>query len=503
MGVTRVLAALAAFVFCLPVVATWHPAVPAALRIASLGLLAATIVRPVVGLLVLAGVLPLAMLVGAITDAPFGATEVMELLAAPVALACAIREAAARRGAGDGRLLWPSVVLICLVMASLVVQLAAQRGSLSALGLWSDDIWRHVSRTYFADGPIYPPLHRALAWLWGLALAVFAERHLRAAPALRMAVVRMVVVGAAASGVFALVRVAEIALRSGQAWRAVWDVFAAIRISPHMDPNAAGSFYLMAAVPAVWWALTTRAWWAVVSVPPIVAALWLTRSRTALIMFVVGLGLAWMWSRHWSWRRAAVAIVAGAAALAVLIAVGFGRNQAAEPAMRFRADMALVSVKLAARHPVFGIGLDEFQAASVPLITPDAIARFPPAARGENAHNNFLQILVELGAAGLAAFLWLVLSPGLALARTLSGSLPTSESVGLAAGVYAFLLSCVAGHPLMVPQAALPFFLMFGLFAASLPARAPGRESTERRVAAVGIATIVVALIFRLPATTI
>jgi hypothetical protein len=495
------LAALAAVVFSLPVAATWHPSVPVELRIASLGVLAVSIVRPFNGLLILAGVLPLAMLVGAVADAPFGTTEVMELLIAPVGLSCAIRELSARRSGEDGRLLWPSVVLIALVLASLMVQLAVQRGNASALGSWADDIWRHVSRTYFADGPIYPPLHRALGWIWGLALAVFAERRLRDSPAHRLAVVRMFVLGAAASGLFALVRVAEVALRSGRPWQAVWDVFEAIRISPHMDPNAAGSFYVMAAVPALWWAISTRAWWAILSVPPIVGALWLTRSRTAFIVFVVALGFAWVWSRQWSWRRGAVATLAGAAALALLIAIGFGRSQAAEPAMRFRLDMALVSARLAARHPIFGIGLDEFQAASVPLMTPEAIVRFPPAARGENAHNNFLQILVELGAAGLAAFLWLVFGPGLAFARALRGSLVSSESAGLAGGVCAFLLSCLAGHPLMVPQAALPFFLALGLLAASLPAVATRRGSMERRVAAVAIAAIAVALIFRLPTT--
>jgi len=171
--------------------------------------------------------------------------------------------------------------------------------------------------------------------------------------------------------------------------------------------------------------------------------------------------------------------------------------------MRFRLDMAIVSVQLAARHPIVGIGLDEFHGASVPFITPGAIARFPPAAGGENAHNNFLQILVELGGAGLAAFLWLLLSPGLAFARGLRGSMVSSESVGLAAGVFAFLLSCLAGHPLMVAQAALPFFLTLGLLAASLPARAPRRASTARRAAAIGLAAIALALIFRLRTTTI
>jgi hypothetical protein len=39
-------------------------------------------------------------------------------------------------------------------------------------------------------------------------------------------------------------------------------------------------------------------------------------------------------------------------------------------------------------------------------------------------------------------------------------------SVGLFAGLVAFLLSCLGGHPLMVPEASYPFWMALGLAAA-------------------------------------
>jgi O-antigen ligase len=308
--------------------------------------------------------------------------------------------------------------------------------------------------------------------------------------------------GAAGEGLFAHVRVAEIALRSAAGWTAVGQVFAALRISPHTDPNAAGSFYVLFAVPALFWAISARSWLSVAVVPPLLGALWLTRSRTALIACVVAAAAVWMIARRWSWRGVLIGGAAGAAALAVLVAVGFGRSESAEPAMHFRADMARVSIQLAARQPLFGIGLDEFQTASVSLITPEAIARFPPAARGENAHNNFLQILVELGAAGLLAFLWLLLRPAAAFIGALRRRTATSEAIGLAGGVSAFVLTCLAGHPLLVAPVAVPFFVVLGLFAASLPPLASDRGDVRaRRVAATALLLLAIIVAFRLAVT--
>jgi len=125
--------------------------------------------------------------------------------------------------------------------------------------------------------------------------------------------------------------------------------------------------------------------------------------------------------------------------------------------------MAKVALAIAVRHPVLGVGLGNFQTASVAFIPPDVVAYFPPAAVGENAHNNFLQVLAELGVPGLAAFIWLLASPLRAGWRAVRSGHGAPELVGLAAGIGAFLLTCLTGHPLLSGPVTVVFFLCLGL----------------------------------------
>ena len=497
MSLTRAIAAIAAAVFCLPVVATWHPAVPIRFRIVTAALLIGTLFRPLWGVLVVAGLLPLGMLIAAGASAPFNAAEALEILVAPVVLATALRTVAQPRRTAETPLLWPAAVMASLVVATLVVQLVEYREPGSQFGPWFGDFWRHLSWKYFVEGPLYPPLHRAFMWLAGLALAVSVATLTGEPERSRVALARMAVFGAAAAGLYAIIRVAEFALRSPNPWGAVEYAFGTLRISPHMEPNAAGSFYVLFAVPVVFWILSRRAWWSLIAVVPLITALWLTRSRTALLAWLTGVAIAWMLARGWSWRRFAILSGMAALILSVLIGLRFGREEPALPSAWFRVDMARVSLQLAARSPIFGLGLDTFHAASVPLITPEIAATFPAAARGENAHNNFLQILVELGAAGLMAFFWLLTVAALPLVRAVRQGHVGFLPLGIGAGVFAFLITCVMGHPLLVSEAALPFFLMLGLVAAAVPNSAAGTPRAPR-IAAACVLIVAIALVLRL-----
>jgi O-antigen ligase len=171
-----------------------------------------------------------------------------------------------------------------------------------------------------------------------------------------------------------------------------------------------------------------------------------------------------------------VVIIACLAVLAILSWVVFAPptrvpQASSVYATRVRVDMGKVALAVAGSHPWFGVGLGRFQTASTAFITPELIAYFPPAALGENAHNNFLQILAELGVSGLAAFLWWIAPPLRATWRTARRGRP--ELVGLTTGVSAFLLTCLAGHPLLSPPITLSFLLavgvMYGLAAADSP----------------------------------
>ena len=69
--------------------------------------------------------------------------------------------------------------------------------------------------------------------------------------------------------------------------------------------------------------------------------------------------------------------------------------------------------------------------------------------------------------------------------------------MGIGAGVFAFLLTCLMGHPLLVAEAALPFFLMLGLLAAAFPNPTSGMSRT-RQVATACVAIVAIALVVRL-----
>jgi hypothetical protein len=84
----------------------------------------------------------------------------------------------------------------------------------------------------------------------------------------------------------------------------------------------------------------------------------------------------------------------------------------------------------------------------------------------ENAHNYFAQQFAELGLVGGLLFLWLVAA--LVAAGWIAAREPPSDAtpavVGLCAGMSAYFLTCLTGHPLLVSEAAFPFWIACGAF---------------------------------------
>jgi hypothetical protein len=284
-----------------------------------------------------------------------------------------------------------------------------------------------------------------------------------------VAVLGGMVVGAAAAATFSIRRLVEIATKSDQPFAALVDTWLHTRISVHYgDKNAAGSYFALVLVTALG-LLTRRRALAVIAALVIGAALWLTGSRLAFASaFVAVAALAALKAVLGGSKR--TRLVAGAALVAVVLTgAGLytwypaGRNFAAWKAFEIRAGLVRAGLQMSADYPVFGVGLGRFYRLSADYAG-ETLTKF--GFTRENAHNNFIQILAELGVTGLVAFLALI---GGALGVALRRGQPTPLHVlALVAGIIAFLLTALGGHPLVVPEATYPFWLAVGLAAAPM-----------------------------------
>jgi hypothetical protein len=132
--------------------------------------------------------------------------------------------------------------------------------------------------------------------------------------------------------------------------------------------------------------------------------------------------------------------------------------------------------------PVFGVGIGRYYDRSAEFMPP----RIKEIYGRENAHNYFAQVLSELGILGGTLFIcWIGASMmmlwGRSQTRTQAGSV-LARALFAACGAYA--LTCLAGHPLLVMEAAVPFWAALGagltvsvlvLVGLTLPVRAAGR----------------------------
>ena len=212
--------------------------------------------------------------------------------------------------------------------------------------------------------------------------------------------------------------------------------------APHGDVNATGSF-LALLIPIAAWARRTAgslAWPAGAALGRMLPALWMTGSRTAVAaVFAAGAGaLILRWARKLFGDLALV--VSAGVVVVVLAAVAFP-NPVFDRGNTFgaaaiRAEMGRVAIRMWRTDPLLGVGIGRFL---------DRSSAFIKGGRGalygrENAHNNFLQVLAELGLLGAVA-----------ASLVLFVSLRSKPPAGLLAGVVLFLLTCLTVNSLLHP----------------------------------------------------
>ena len=154
-----------------------------------------------------------------------------------------------------------------------------------------------------------------------------------------------------------------------------------------------------------------------------------------------------------------IAVVASAAVFAFV-----QRNATPSvTALTVRAEFARTSLRMLASAPLFGIGVGEYFAKSREFSSPALLELYPVS--HENAHNNFLQILAELGVVGFGAFIWVLATAGAACVRRLSANPNQGLLWAGATGLLVFTITWLAGHPLLLDAPAFSFWLLLGAVA--------------------------------------
>lgn len=478
----------------LPLLSLAVPGVGLAARAVVLCLLGLAVVRPAHALLVCAGLASLANPLGTALATPFGFGEPLVLAFVSGWL---VHEALwpRRDGPAQQAALTPALLFAATIAASCAVPLFHLPTTAGNPLLALADVWTFLTREFFAGPSRFQTISSGMVLLEGIALFVALVTLARRTDLLATQVARMVVVCAAGAATLNASSLITASLRGGVPITDLMWGDPPIRISfVFPDVNAAGSYFAMTLVLAGGLFLAERqlrpAWGTAFAA--MAGALWLTGSRAAFAAVppAAACVAALEWIRAPSWRRVAV----GGLVIVGLSCVSVGwflrlhdQHRSVATAWSVRVEMGRTALRMFGAHPVFGVGVGRFYGLSARFSSAEIKRLYPR----ENAHNNFLQILAELGLVGLALFGWLLWAVGCRIWRALRSDRLSPPALGAAGGVIAFLLTCLAGHPLLVPEVSYAFWLVLGLAASlvpepaqtAVPARAVARRSRRSVVA--------------------
>jgi O-antigen ligase len=141
-----------------------------------------------------------------------------------------------------------------------------------------------------------------------------------------------------------------------------------------------------------------------------------------------------------------------------------------------------IGLRIAADHPVTGVGPDAFGVAFPAYSTPRFRTEFGPFTVANGAHNVFVNTLADLGVVGLAAFLAVLVVGGVRIARTWRRLPADTEDRLLLAGIAAALVAYVVQACANMQELSLStcFWALLGL-AVALSAPATGTAPTAGR----------------------
>ena len=468
--------------------------------------------RPAGALLIATAVLPLSWWITRAANLhPFRLAEAIVLAALAgvcVRLAygrCAHSAPPLPRGVGPA-----AATVVAVAAASVLVDLAPAQAGLSGAWRIIEDAVGHLSVDYlYGAAAVAPELADAarLGEGVGLLLVVAAWSRREAGLPQRLAIASLA--GAAGAAAVNLSVGIDAMLATGQPATMLLRELAGGRVTLHSSmANLAvtGEYFLMATWVGVGLAASRRAWPYGVATAATGAAVWIIGSRSqlgvALLTLIVAGAIRIRRRRPARYRPgmlAASVLVAVVLLPPAIVAVYsqrigvFDRAVAGDTDLtelagtlyaqtvqhvRIRAEFVATSLRIWATEPVFGVGAGRYHGLSARFMSPWLLRIYP---NGENAHNNYLQIAAELGAAGLAAFLWLLAAAGWSVWRTARTQAHLDPLlVGSATGTAAFLAASLTGHPLLLGETSYPFWIVTGVALAlasrERPASATGRS---------------------------
>ncbi len=453
-------------------------------RLIVAGMLAAACLSPRHGLLILAGLGPLAGPIGAQVDPNCSLPEPVVLAFLAGWLLRRTIEPGPEASDRTRAILTPALLFGLAVAASAAAQTRLP-GDVATLS-WStvERAFHFLSRTYYTDPDAFGGIANGALLLEGVGLFVAAVALIRREPALGPRVAAMVVAGGAGVAALNVTRLATVCLRSELPWAALKAYLPTLRISAVFgDFNAAGSYFALIVPLALGLAFSARpfrgAWLFAAGLSG--AGLWLAGSRTALVAVVpIAIAVALAGARR---LRSVVAVV-----VFLLVVGGFlvlpttmARFTPSDPirslgvTLHARLELSRAALKMFADRPVVGVGVGRFRLHVGNYVSED----LPDEVRRENAHNNFLQLLAELGLAGFLPFVWLLVAIGRQAWPALRPGVLTGPLAGAASGVAAFGLTCLSGHPLLIDVVAFAFWLVLGV-TAGLATEAVHRPEAQR-----------------------
>jgi O-antigen ligase len=422
--------------------------------------------RPHYGLLALAALAPLGQIGSSTLDSRMRGAEalVLAFLAGALVRGWTLREF---RTFPSTRLHVAVLVFGFVVAASCIEQLWFSQIQIDFAWEYAKQALSHASRIYLTSRGGYDMLFRAMLLLEGLALLLYTVRYSREHPQFSERLVVALVTGAAATGLLTVWYVAAELWQTGAFRARFLEFFAANRWTVHIgDVNAAGSFFAMGMFIALGMAARkTRyriAWIAATLL--LTATTFMTHSRTALVAVLLAsacLAAAMTVGRVIGVKKTVAMTALALMGIAVALwhylgAESFGTEAGA--AIRIRWMFLQTTWNMLVSQPLFGLGIGQYFLWSHSFAPPDLWNYYPR----ENAHNNFAQIAGELGVIGLAGFLAV-----LAISLWRRGATRRSDLfVPVLLGLSTFMLTWLGGHPLLVPDAAYPFWITLGVAAA-------------------------------------